>query len=105
MSRFDRLNRAVLRHHGEEDGTVTIIRDGEADLDVAAVYDKRHFEGGFDGRGLTASTVETTVSVMDSDTGAVAQGDQVRVGAVTYTVTDTRPDATGWTVLVLGAAS
>ncbi len=103
MSRFDRVNRAVLRHF-RETGPVTIIRDGEPDLEVSAVYDKRHFEGDVSG-AVFASVTEITVAVADSEAGEVVQEDRVSVRGETYKVTDTRSDATGWTVLVLEATA
>ncbi len=101
MIDFNRLNAGVLGAFAEE---VTVTPASGSAYQARGIFDSRHFEADAGGADKLSDR-ETTLAVADSEAGTIQQGDEVTVRGTTYQVSDTRPDAGGFTVLVLWAAS
>lgn len=95
---FADLNATVANAFGE---TVTLLRAGQPDLTVRAVFDSRHYQVGTTGDGAPVSSMITTLSVVDADTGPLRRGDRILARGVAYRVKDLRPDGQGMTTLDL----
>lgn len=93
---FDDLNAVCAATFGEP---VTIRRSGRADITVTGIFDSRHYEA--ETRDGAVSTLHTSVTVVDADSGPVPAGATVEARGTVYAVADTRPDGQGMTVLVL----
>jgi len=98
---FDDLNAVCAATFGEP---VTIRRPGRADAVVTGIFNSRHYEADA-GPGGTVSTLETSVTVVDADSGPVPRESTVEARGIAYRVSDLRPDGQGMTVLVLKARS
>jgi len=93
---FDDLNRVCAATFGEP---VTLRRVGQPDATVPGIFDRRHYQT--EAGDSVVSTLHTTVTVLDADTGPVMVGTKVEVRDQLYSVADRRPDGQGMTALVL----
>jgi len=93
---FDDLNVVCAATFGEP---VTLRRVGQPDATVPGIFDRRHYQA--EAGDSAVSTLHTTVTVLDADTGPVPAGAIAVVRGKAYSVADLRPDGQGMTALVL----